>query len=78
MEDFYWQKRVGQGSYVIKMQIVAIHATFCQGMAGASRTDYFIRADQGFLIDRFKIPFLGEADTVIKSPFGDMRLSLTP
>lgn len=67
MEDFYRQKGVGQGSHTSKTkQIGCGKATFLQGTAQVHLANDLSNAGQVIPDWRFKIPFLGEADTVIK------------
>ena len=66
MKDFYRQKGVARESYTSNKWIGCDMVTFLQGMAGVYQADDLTRADQVIPDDWFKIPFLGEAKTLIK------------
>lgn len=60
-----------------KRQIGCGEVTFLRGQQGSIRQTTYLVLTRGFLIDCFKIPFLGEAETVIQFQFGDMRLDIS-
>lgn len=57
-----------------KKQIGCGAVTFLRGWQGPTRQTTYLVLTRGFLTDCFKIPFLGEAETLVQFQFGDMRL----
>ena len=51
MENCYWQKEAGQGSFSSREWIVSGKAIFFWRKAGVYQTDYLIRVDQ-VILDR--------------------------